>query len=371
MIAFVCRTPYHVFRTIQMKMELYPNCDAEAFIIDTFKNAEEISHSLTECGIFKRVFYIKESENVKRGKAESLRSLYFDSYFNRSLCGKKYDEIFLFNIYATTNDIAVNKVKKENPSCLINMVEDGPSIYYIERIVGPVQRYIYPLLKLYVPIKCIDYWWFSEPEKMHPFGDGKKRELPKINKNRRDIVNCLNFVFDYKDNVVIRDANLIFMEECYWNDGLLKSNKDLELFRRIKSQFPQIRTCVKMHPRTKVNRFAEYFDVVEPDGKPWELYALNMNMSNKILVSLSCGTMISTRLLYSEETYSLLLYPLLINDIREANSGNIYLTEDRISQIESQKEMYEDPSKFSIAASEEQAYSLIEGWLSEISSKGE
>lgn len=363
MIAFFCRTPYHVFRTIQLKFQIYSGIDADIYVFDSFPNAEKVTDGLKKTDVFSGVFFIKDKENFSFGKMGLVRSIYKKSYLKQMMDGKKYSELFLFNVFAVSNDVAINAVKRANKSCIINMVEDGPMLYDIYLMDGFSQKVLYPLLGLWSPSECVDYWWFSVPERMHPPGNGEKKRIPQVDRNLNGFKETVNVTFSYKENPVIRNAQILFMEECYWNDGLLKGNDDLELYEIIKDHYPELRSCVKMHPRTKVNRFRDKFDVIEADGVPWEVYALNMDMTNKILISMLCSTMTSTKFLFGEETFSLLLYPMFVDKVRDVKSGNIYFTENRIEQVKSQVELYDDQSKFVVAKSLEQVISTINDWL--------
>ena len=366
MIAFFCRTPYHVFRTVQLKFQIYGGIDAEVYIFDTFPNAEKVTDGLRQTNVFSDVFFIKDKENFNYGKMGLVRSIYKKSYLKQLIDGKKYSELFFFNVFAMSNDVVINVVKQTNSSCIINMVEDGPTLYDIYLMDGFSQKVVYPVLGLWVPSKCIDYWWFSVPEKMHPPGNGKKKRIPQVDKSVDGLIETVNTAFSYKENPVIRDAQILFMEECYWNDGLLKGNDDLELYKTIKDYYPELKSCVKMHPRTKINRFKDDFNVIEADGIPWEVYALNMDMTNKIMISMLCSTMTSTKFLFGKETFSLLLYPMFVDKVREVKSGDIYFTENRLNQVKAQIELYDDQSKFVIAESLEQVFSTINSWLSRI-----
>lgn len=42
----------------------------------------------------------------------------------------------------------------------------------------------------------------------------------------------INYVFEYKEDVDLQNADVILMEECYSNDGLIK-NEDIELFKQV------------------------------------------------------------------------------------------------------------------------------------------
>lgn len=364
MNVFFCRTPIHVFRAVQLTMQLETKTEGDIYVFDTFPFSEEIANRLKEKKIFSNVYYIKDRDYLKKGKAEGLRTTILPSEFKNILRGKKYGQIFLFNIYGAFNELIVNVLKKNNEKLVVNMVEDGPSIYHIEEYEeGVVRKYLYPIFGMISYLDCIDYWWFSNPELMKPLGNGKKKELPKVNKKNKEFIEVINYIYSYEDNPLITDADVIIMEECYWNDGLLKNGEDYLLFKEVKDSFASKNIVVKLHPRTKENRFKDEFQTVPANGIPWEVYALNMDMNKKILVSLSCATMISTKLLYDEETYSLLLYPILEHAILNIGSGEKYLTEERKQKIDSQVMLYSKKNKFAKAYSLEEAIGIIGAWL--------
>lgn len=366
MISFFCRTPIHVFRTIQLKIQQYPNVATDVYIFDSFNNAETICNRMKKTGIFDNVYYVKDNEYIKTGKLHVLKTVLGRSEFKSILSTKKYAQIFVFNIYGIFNDIIYNTQIRRNPQLVFNMIEDGPSTYHIEEIKGKVQRYLYPILRKKVPIECIDYWWFSRPDLMCPLSVGEKKQLPLVDKSNSQLLDTINSVFDFKCPEILDDAQILIMEECFWNDHLLKESKDLELFCRIKEAFPDIQICAKLHPRTRTDRFSEYFAMCPNDGVPWEVYALNMDMHSKILVSLSCATMISSKLLFNEEPHSLLLYPILMEDIIDNRTMKPYLTEERQRIINNQKLLYANPEKFQVVSSLEQGIEIIRNWLENI-----
>lgn len=372
MIAFFCRTPMHVFRTVQLKLELYPNEGCKIFVFDTFPGSKEMCERIKNTGLFEDVLFFCDSDYLKRGKASELRTTIESSGFKSYLKNEYYDEIYLYNVYGAFNELIFNVLHKKNKSLIVNMVEDGPSIYHIESYdKGFFRRYVYSLIGLKSYLEKIDYWWFSKPELMDPLYNGEKKELPSIDKTNKQMVDAINSVFAYDYDSTIAKADFLIMEECYWNDGLMPGNDDYQLFMQLKKEYNDKKIVVKLHPRTKVNRFKRDFDTVEANGIPWEVYALNMEMENKILVSLSCATMISSKLLYGEETFSLLLYPIIEDRIIVKDTGEKYLTEDRKRKIDSQAKLYVDGSKFVKAKTVDQAIKTLNNWLKRCGVKNE
>lgn len=370
MVAFFCRTPIHIFRSIQLRVQMLNDTKCDIYVFDTFPLSELIVRRLETMGSFNEVYYIRDEEYLKVGMGADFRTAVGKSSFKKLLMRTTYSQIFLFNVYGSFNDLIFNTLYKNNNRLIVNMIEDGPSIYHIETYdKGLFKKYIYPLTGLKDYLENITYWWFSEPDFMENITDSPKKKIPKVSRNDRKFVQEINTVFNYKGNTLIEDAEIIIMEECYWNDGLLKTNDDYSLFRQLSQLFSDRRITVKLHPRTRSNRFKDGFRVIEADGIPWEVYALNMDMNNKILVSMSCATMVSTKLLYGDETFSLLLYPIVEDKILCVDTMEKYLTEERKRKIDSQIELYKDREKFAKAESIDTACHILTNWLREIDEK--
>lgn len=362
-IAFLCRTPIHVFRTIQLKRQLLKREDADVYLFDTFPESGQVARRLRDTGMFANVYEIAEASYLVPGKASDLRTCLKLSDFSQLLEEQDYDQLFGFNIYGAFNDLAVTRLKKHNPKLIFHMVEDGPSIYHIERRKPKTKAYLYPLLGLQDATEHIDFWWFSCPKWMEPFGTGEKRQLPTVNKKDVGLVEAVNHVFGYREVPQLKQARLLFMEECYRNDGLLTQDLDAALFDSIRRQFPEEKCLVKLHPRSRENRFADTFPVMPQTAVPWEVYALNENLENKILISLSCATMISSKLLFDEEPCSLLLYPVLEQQIRDKATGRPYFTSERKQKLELQRTLYRNPQRFRIAQTLEEGQQILQSWI--------
>jgi len=53
-----------------------------------------------------------------------------------------------------------------------------------------------------------------------------------VSRQNKKMCQTINYVFGYKEDVDLQNADVILMEECYSNDGLIK-NEDIELFKQV------------------------------------------------------------------------------------------------------------------------------------------
>ena len=86
-------------------------------------------------------------------------------------------------------------------------------------------------------------------------------------------------------------------------------------------------------------------------------------MKDKILISLSCATMTSGKFMFGEESYSLLLFPIIEDKVIDTYDKSKYFTEERKKKLSSQKQMYDDKNKFFIACTVKEAKNKLFEWL--------
>lgn len=362
MIAFFCRTPIHIFRTIQLKYEMFEKEKVDVYVFSSFNGASNIVQRLKKINIFENVYYIDDSTYMKGRHLVDLKACVIKSEFKKILSEKKYRELFTYNIYGPFNEVGYNVLKKNNIDLKYNVVEDAPTVYGMQYKENKCIKYLFKIFNLKSSIRNINCWWFSSPESMSPFRNGKKQKLPMVSRQNKKMCQTINYVFEYKEDVDLQNADVILMEECYSNDGLIK-NEDIELFKQVIDIDKKFNSVVKLHPRSKTNRFENKFNVIKSQGIPWEVYILNCPMKDKILISLSCATMTSGKFMFGEESYSLLLFPIIEDKVIDTYDKSKYFTEERKKKLSSQKQMYDDKNKFFIAGTVKEAKNKLFEWL--------
>ena len=201
---------------------------------------------------------------------------------------------------------------------------------------------------------------------MEPFGKGKKRNLPVFDRKNKNLINTINYIFNYKDIPELKNADVILMEEFYKNDGFFDSDVDKELFKKLLQFHPNLNVVMKLHPRSVENRFSNDFFVMENNGIPWEVYSMNCDLQDKILISLSCSTMASTKLLFGDEIRSLLLYPILLDEILKKEKGKSYFNKNFRKKLNDRRNLFDDKSKYYVANSFNDANDKLTQWTGEL-----
>ena len=70
------------------------------------------------------------------------------------------------------------------------------------------QKYLFKIFNLKSSIRNINCWWFSSPESMSPFRNGKKQKLPMVSRQNKKMCQTINYVFEYKEDVDLQNAEL-------------------------------------------------------------------------------------------------------------------------------------------------------------------
>ena len=146
MIAFFCRTPIHIFRTIQLKYEMFEKEKVDVYVFSSFNGASNIVQRLKKINIFENVYYIDDSTYMKGRHLVDLKACVIKSEFKKILSEKKYRELFTYNIYGPFNEVGYNVLKKNNIDLKYNVVEDAPTVYGIQYKENKCIKYLFKIL---------------------------------------------------------------------------------------------------------------------------------------------------------------------------------------------------------------------------------
>ena len=362
MILFLCASPVQILRTIQLHMRVDEfKGESEICICDTFGGADEICERIKELNIFDSTSYLRIS-TLNKHKILSLPMEYYFplSEFTKKVKRERYETIVSFNIASPQSFLAYNAQKNKGMTTFI-YGEDAPNIYdYHDVIPNEHGIVVNRLFRLNHPIFNASRWYFSVPEKMQRLNDAPAVKMPQIAKNDYKLIEVLNHVFQYKLDQNIENADVIILGECFNVDGRLQ-NQDIVFYETLIKAFPDVRFALKPHPRERSNRFEQLCKVIESKGIPWELYALNENIENKILTSICSSCLISPKLVIDVEPRCLLLFNILKNEIKLKEGGEVF-TRRYIELIRSLPSFYDQKERFVLPETKMEYYDVFSKW---------
>lgn len=366
MNAFICNSPMQIMRAIQLKTSVdYFEEDADIFISDIFNGAIMVADNLRKQKIFQTVILVNQRELDSK---KLLTIFYGNNYILQKFSFHSYQKLIAFNVSAKQIDILYN-LNKFNEEFEYHCVEDAPNTCLIPEYSQ--NRWYHPnkFVGLEQPCYHISKWWTSCPEliSIPEVYHTTKEKLPTINIFDEYLVRLINETFGYIKDKDLEEADVLIMDESHYQDGLMIDNADFKLYKKIKDRYKNAKLLVKMHPRTKDNRFEAEFKILKNSYIPWEVYALNRakNKSKDLLqISICCTTMVSDKLLFDYEGTKIFMAPLFYDKIRTGNDNAPRVCLDSTARIEKIRDTYHDKNQFIIVDSEDALFTILNQKLS-------
>lgn len=353
---FLCKTPMQLLRAMQLTYSEEAFANSAVAVFQTFNNAQAYGARLKETGLFAAVSVFKDGD-FAHGRLNHARAFLAKNDFRRFLDEHAFTELTTFNSDTYDNFVAWNRLGRK---VKIRYVEDSPMLYCYPT-PSRKHRLFYGLFGLSFPIFHVDEWYFSIPEKMPRTNRAPAYALKPLDRQDKEFVALVNQVFAYAPDPKVSEADVFIMEECFYTDGLLVDNADYRLYKRIKERFPKVAFTVKLHPRTKVNRFAQTFTCAEETTIPWEVFLLNEDFDDRIFMSLSCTSMISPKLLFGKEFRSMMLYKICGDSVKLKN-GEPYYTVQWQKQLEEVAGLYSQSDRICVPRTEEEMFIQLDRW---------
>ena len=286
----------------------------------TMYNEEEIER-LSKSQVFRKVHFISpDKRHPFVRKIFSFRDILSIAsrplYFDQVDIDEPYDYVLLYNMDKYSVPLLAYLVRK-NPNIIYRRFEEGLISYtgnYLSRsakILVCVGKLLARIRKQPWLDEVYDGCYYLEPE--HVIIDTGKPFLPlcKINVNNQVLVAKLNYIFGYQPIRI--EEQYIFFEDCYANDG--HRINDIELLESVARIVGKENIIVKLHPRSKKDRFSSRgYKTMDALSVPWEIIQMNQDQSNKVLISVASGTLISVLHLFKQNSLVVLLHHLMDAD---------------------------------------------------------
>ena len=315
-LLFSVFTHYQLITAIQIKTKIFPDVYADIIISDHSTGYAEVAEKLKSLKIFNNVYIAKSVEGMSVNTIGRKFKRIVDIIANNNsfalkcsnISIKEYDEFLFFNFNYFDNCLYY-LLKKNNPNLICRRFEEGyTSGFDFEIFTTRSVRLQQKFEKLHrnPDIMDVEEMFFYEPDLV--LFDNKCRisPIPKIDKTDEKLKNVLNTLFDYGSSDEY-DRKYIFFEESFNVDG--KEMDDLELVLKIAAKVGRENLMVKLHPRSRVDRFAEYgIKTNKAVGVPWEVIIMNNNFSDKVFLTISSGSVLSPRILFGENVPTYMLF---------------------------------------------------------------
>ncbi len=296
-----------------MKLTLFKNIEVDLFFSDHSSNSKLIAKRLLEVSLFNKVCHIENKEKeyclnyTKLMKLKQLLILNFGKINELNL--NSYDEIIFFNYSFMIYEIA-DYFKKINKKVEWSRFEEGIFSYDNNFLNNKILLYSNKIRKFtgrtIVTQKIKKYYCFF-PQIKKNIHNQEIIKIPSVTENNEEFVKIVNCVFDFKELEI--KQKYIFFSSSSDIDG--NAFGETEFVINLAQKVGAENLLVKMHPRDTRKVYEDFnITVMKNSYIPWEVFQLNGNFNNKILLTVHSGAFMSISALLNGDTKGYFLYPM-------------------------------------------------------------
>lgn len=298
-VLIVCNTHYQLLVAMQLKLTVLKDRIVDCVLSGSVSNVAVLHEKLRAKKLFRNVFRI-QTKGINFGWNVNISSIGTVDINLINLIDKHdYTECFFANLGGFDRCLG-RYLLKDGRKVSIAIYEDGLSSYSkiygkeIETIKSA--KNIVKNLITKNPFSCITAYYVFSPEIM-TWPCSQVKRIPPIQENIAELREIANFIYSY-DN--LRDdysEKVIFFEESYFQDGIAVD--DVALVESLAEKYGMENIFIKTHPRNEVNRFKNMGYKTNIDkAVPWEVIALNLNLDDKVLVTMTSSAIANTCIMY-------------------------------------------------------------------------
>ena len=313
MVLAYCTTYYHLFNVIQLKLTLLDREEVD-LVLSSDSDFSLLAERLRKSDLFhdvilspvKNVVWSREyNEYPERQKKTWFLEMVKKGH-GLPLCGD-YSDIYI-GLDDPYNKFLYYCLVSGGMQPTIHLYDEGTASYVLsfcgERLKNdgiPHQEFaehqfganISELL-VYAPEWC---------EGHNPF---PAHQIPKVERSNPQVRDCFNRIFSYRN---FPSQHYIYFEGGCFQD--LLPTQDIEILDRLADFVGKERIAVKLHPRTTRDRFTRRgYYVMPQENVPWEIYALNEDLENRVYLSNSSTAALTPHIIFGLTTPSINLFRL-------------------------------------------------------------
>lgn len=286
---FLCNTPIQLMNAINIKYNMLMEKDIDILITDHMSGAKKIVENANKALVGSKVYllpildylskkhgkiaYLKNSSAIKKG-LDQIHDIVWD-----------HSDFYFANIDMLTAAI-YQKIHKKDIHC--HLFEEGLSTYS-ESFMREV---LDMRLKKGFAMDIVDINVYQKDRVQMRIDDIEYKTIPFFDKKDKAMLQTLNRIFDYREELDRYDPKVIFFEESYYADG--KDVGDLKIVKALADHYGKENIMIKLHPRSKIDRFkASGYKTNANTSIPWELILLNQSIEDKLLCTLMSNAVLS------------------------------------------------------------------------------
>lgn len=334
-ILALAHTYYMLLVLAQLKVTLYKDDDMDVILTDDCADSEVVFQRLRESRIFRNCYYFESCKILFSQDKSNISKLVnlialgglgskVPQTFRLEEIDFCYDTFLCYVVGRADEQFLFNEITKRNPHAHCELFEEGYVSYFSPKGFLSVEKnnrlswsgLLPSVMTLFgkkrrLIERHVSCAWCFDPALVQYRADFEIRQIPKFDGGNRELIDKLNGVFRYDASVFT--ADYVFLEDSFYMNHDYTNNEaygDLELVKKIyRSCRERGEFLVKLHPRTKDNRFQPLHIPTNQVNLPLELVALN-GAKGKTFFTVASGAPLSCLLCAGMSHKIVMLYKL-------------------------------------------------------------
>lgn len=312
----ICNTYYQLILAVQMRQSMFQDDVCDLWLSDHSKNAENIAQRITSLGVFSSTRYITT-------KAYTYQNSTLEDILEVIRCnfGKihpieidLYDEIIFYNVSLKLYQIQ-DYYKKIGHVAKWSLMEEGIFSYSTDFTCGNRVNLTRKLRKFthrddLIQMAC--QYYCTNPELKKIKTNCEIIKIPSSDSSLTELRDTLNYIFNFDPDRNGFRQKYIYFASSSDIDG--NPYGETEFVLRLVRELGRENLLVKMHPRDLRSVYEdEGITVTRDSSVPWEVIQMNLDLSNKTLLTINSGAFISISTIMDSDVRGYLLFPFIKN----------------------------------------------------------
>lgn len=310
-IAYLCPTLLHLMNCIITQLTVNKEIPAD-LIVEDVTDFSEITKRLMKYPVFENCYTFPYKANIAKyweltGLKRRWASVHPEEIFPFPDFPKKYTDLCV-NIDSYPPKFFYYGLRNKHMSPTIHFVSEGTGSYSLDFSNTTDDGMLHAWAGKKAFLKNIGNLYVYKPELYTGRSElVNKVQLPQYSTLDDSVHQMITDVFGQADPI---HEKVIFFEGMFWGDNFLTD--EIELLLAIADHVGKENIIIKRHPRNTMDRFTPLgFKVMANQTIPWEVMIKDIDLSQKVLVSVASFTSFSAMELYDRSSYSILLKDLM------------------------------------------------------------
>lgn len=334
----VVHSYYMLLVVLQMRNTVYSSGSIDLLISDASADNEAIYHRLNAMNIFGGCYFYhmhdvgwNSNDSFFLKTSKFIKGVLFHDIVCKSIGidPHQYDNMLVYVADRFDEQIIFSAIKKHNMYATCELYEEGYVSYFSKFGVF----YSYP--KRYIQIiprimgfigkrsrlisENITAAWFFSTQLVQYKAPFEINSIPKFDIDDYAFIERINAVFSYNNQNTPKCANL-FLEGKSFTDQL--PTDDIKLLEIVSQKLGRDNVIIKLHPRTKVDRFSRLGYPVMQDNIPLELILLNNCKQGIRFITVESGAPLTCLANFNNDNQVILLYKC--SEFKDEQTANIH-----------------------------------------------